>query len=71
MKCQANIKKLLKPPKFTAKTKKQNTILQKTKGGVKDEPALHLSLVSGKYLLAEEPYGVDLATLRLLKLTSK
>ena len=44
---------LLKPPKFTRtpKTKRQNKILKgKQKGGVKDEPALQLSPVSGKYL---------------------
>ena len=29
---------------------------------MKDEPALQLSPVSGKYLKAEEPYGVDLAS---------
>ena len=29
---------------------------------MKDEPALQLSPVSGKYLQAEEPYGVDLAS---------
>ena len=45
------MKKALKPPKFTAKTKRQNKILKKKqKGGVKDEPALQLSPVSGKYL---------------------
>ena len=47
----ANVKKAFKTPKFTAKTKRQNKILQKEqKGGVKDEPALQLSPVSGKYL---------------------
>ena len=29
---------------------------------MKDEPALQLSPVSGKYLYAEEPYGVDLTS---------
>ena len=45
-----NVKKAFKTPKFTTKTKGKKNFEKKTKGGVKDEPALQLSPVSGKHL---------------------